>query len=130
MVPVGSYDEFPVDVRLITATNRDLRREVAEGRFRSDLYYRLNVVTVATLPLCERREDIEQIARHVLARLAVRHGMPLKGLSPAALKWMTFYDWPGNVRELENVLEQAVLFTDGDVIEVPAVRRSAGRLRQ
>ena len=116
VVPVGSHDGVPVNVRVIVATNRDLRREVAAGRFREDLYYRLNVVGIHTVPLRERPEDIEVLSRHFLSQFAVENGMPLKQLSAAALDRMCRYPWPGNVRELENALERAILFTDGDVI--------------
>ena len=116
VVPVGSHDGMPVNVRVIAATNRDLRREVAAGRFREDLYYRLNVVGIHTLPLRERPEDIGVLSRHFLSQFAVENGMPLKQLSDAALERMSRYGWPGNVRELENALERAILFTEGDVI--------------
>ena len=121
VVPVGSHDGLPVNVRIVAATNRDLRREVAAGRFREDLYYRLNVVAIHTLPLRERPEDIEILSRHFLARLAVENGMPLKRLSAAALDRMRRYTWPGNVRELENALERAVLFSTGDAIDPAAL---------
>ncbi len=116
VIPVGSHKETPVDVRVIAATNRDLGHDVIEGRFRGDLYYRLNVVALETIPLKDRPEDVEVLAPNFLAKLAVHHGLPLKRLSDAALRRMHGYDWPGNVREMENVLERAVLFTEGDVI--------------
>jgi DNA-binding NtrC family response regulator len=117
VVPVGSHQEIPVDVRVLAATNRDLSREVAAGRFREDLFYRLNVVAIQTLPLRERPEDIPVLATRYLAELAARHGMPLCGLSPAAIDTLRSYPWPGNVRELENVLERAVMFSSGDEID-------------
>ncbi len=117
VVPVGSHDEVPVNVRVLAATNRDLAREVQEGRFREDLYYRLNVVTIRTLALKERREDIPVIAERYLAELSARYGMPSCTLSPAALSLLMQYSWPGNVRELENVLERAVMFSSGDQID-------------
>ena len=116
IVPVGSHEEIPVDVRLIAATNCDLEKAVAEGRFREDLYYRINIIPLEALPLAERPEDIEVLAQHFLARMAVSHGVPLKRLSHEAVLQMCTYAWPGNVRELENVLERAVVFTPGDVI--------------
>ena len=117
VVPVGSHQEISVDVRVLAATNRDLGREVAAGRFREDLYYRLNVVAIQTLPLRDRPEDIPVLAGRYLAELAARHGMPLCGLSPAAIGILQSYHWPGNVRELENVLERAVMFSSGDEID-------------
>lgn len=121
VVPVGSHQEIAVDVRVVAATNRDLSKEVAEGRFREDLFYRLNVVTIRTIPLRERPEDIPVLAVRYLAELAARHGMPLCGLSPAAIDALQSYAWPGNVRELENVLERAVMFSSGDEIEPDAL---------
>jgi DNA-binding NtrC family response regulator len=116
VVPVGSHDGLPVNVRVIAATNRDLQREVAAGRFREDLYYRLNVVAIQTLPLHQRPEDVDALAEHFLAQFAAENDMPPKRLSPAAVEKMHRYAWPGNVRELENTLERAILFTRGDVI--------------
>lgn len=121
VVPVGSHQEIPVDVRVLAATNRDLAREVEAGRFREDLYYRLNVVTIRTLPLRERPEDIPVLAERYLAELASRHGMPLCALAPAAIEVLQGYAWPGNVRELENVLERAVMFSSGDEIDPDAL---------
>lgn len=117
VVPVGSHQEIPVDVRVLAATNRDLAREVAAGRFREDLFYRLNVVAIQTLPLRDRPEDIPVLATRYLAELAARHGMPLCSLSAAAIGILQSYQWPGNVRELENVLERAVMFSSGDEID-------------
>jgi len=117
VVPVGSHQEVPVDVRVLAATNRELSREVAEGRFREDLFYRLNVVAIQTLPLRERPEDVPVLASRYLAELAARHGMPMCSLSPAAIDVLQAYAWPGNVRELENVLERAVMFSSGDEID-------------
>ncbi|NBW95176.1 MAG: sigma-54-dependent Fis family transcriptional regulator, partial [Planctomycetia bacterium] len=121
VVPVGCHDEIPVDVRVVAATNRELGREVTEGRFREDLYYRLNVVTIRTLPLKDRPEDVPVLAARYLAELAGRHGMPLCALSPAAVEVLQAYAWPGNVRELENVLERAVMFSSGDEIDPDAL---------
>lgn len=117
VVPVGSYEEQPVDVRVVAATNRDLLAEVAAGRFREDLYYRLAVVTVRTAPLSERPEDLELLADFTLSRLGVRHGLPYKPLSSAALEKLRRHAWPGNVRELQNVLERACLMARGGLIE-------------
>jgi DNA-binding NtrC family response regulator len=117
VVPVGSHQEIPVDVRVLAATNRDLSREVEAGRFREDLFYRLNVVAIRTIPLRERPEDVPVLAGRYLAELAARHGMPLCTLSQAAIDVLQGYAWPGNVRELENVIERAVMFSSGDEID-------------
>jgi DNA-binding NtrC family response regulator len=121
VVPVGSHEEIPVDVRVVAATNRDLGREVGAGRFREDLFYRLNVVTIRTLPLKERPEDIPVLAARYLALLAARHGLPLCTLSPPAIEVLKRYAWPGNVRELENVLERAVMFSSSEELEPDAL---------
>lgn len=116
VVPVGSHEPIPVDVRVIAATNRDLEAEVRSGRFRLDLYYRLNVISVETTALADRPEDIPQLCRHFLAKAAIDTGTPLKSLSAAALALLTSYHFPGNVRELQNLLERAVVFCERDVI--------------
>ena len=116
VVPVGSHEETPVDVRIVAATNRNLRDEITSGGFREDLFYRLNVVSLRTVPLCERLEDIPIMSHHILAKLAIRRGTPMKQLSEEAIRRLCSYHWPGNVRELENVLERAVLFSKGEVI--------------
>jgi len=121
VVPVGSHQEIPVDVRVLAATNRDLAGEVNLGRFREDLFYRLNVVAIRTIPLRERIEDIPVLAGRYLAELAARHGMQMCTLSPAAIEVLQQYAWPGNVRELENVLERAVMFSSGDQIDPDAL---------
>jgi DNA-binding NtrC family response regulator len=117
VTPVGSHDGAPVDVRILVATNRDLQQEVAAGRFREDLYFRLNVVSIQSRPLRERSEDIEVLAEHFLRRFTVENGMPLKRLSEAARKQLRGYPWPGNIRELENAIERAILFSPGELIE-------------
>jgi len=117
VVPVGSHQEIPVDVRVVAATNRELLGEVAGGRFREDLFYRLNVVAIRTVPLGQRGEDIPGLAAAHLQALSARYRVPHYALSDAALGVLRSYAWPGNVRELENVLERAVLFTSGDEIE-------------
>ena len=121
VVPVGSHQEIPVDVRVLAATNRDLGREVEAGRFREDLFYRLNVVAIRTLGLRDRPEDVPVLADRYLAELAARHGMPMCTLAPAAIEVLQGYPWPGNVRELENVLERAVMFSSGDEIDPDAL---------
>jgi two-component system response regulator PilR (NtrC family) len=111
---VGSTQEEPVDVRIICATNQSLAGMVEAGRFRRDLYYRLNVVDLTMPPLRECREDIPAIAAHILQRLAAQNGVPAARLSPAALEELMAYDFPGNVRELENILERALALSPGE----------------
>jgi DNA-binding NtrC family response regulator len=117
VVPLGSHEGVPVDVRVVAATNRDLQHDVDAGRFRQDLYYRLHVVSLTTLELCQRPEDIEPLARHLLEGLAVREGLPMRRLAPAALRRLATYHWPGNVRQLQNLLERAVLFGHDDPLD-------------
>ncbi len=107
--PVGSEAEVPVDVRVVAATNRDLRAEVAAGRFRQDLFYRLEVVTLPIPPLRERREDIAELALHFNAQLSVRLGLPPLVFTPADLARLSAYAWPGNVRELRNLVERSLI---------------------
>jgi DNA-binding NtrC family response regulator len=114
--PVGSTKGTKADIRFITATNRDLRAEVREGRFREDLYYRINVITLEIPPLRERKEDIDSLVRHYLGRYASDMGKAVKDIAPAALEMVMNYPWPGNVRELQNVVERAVIIADSDVI--------------
>ena len=116
VIPVGAHEGETVDVRVIAATNRDLAADVRAGRFRLDLYYRLNVLSVETLGLKDRVEDVRVLATHFLAKTAVENGLPLKSLSPAALALMESYSWPGNVRELQNLIERAIVFAEGDTI--------------
>ena len=115
-----------VDVRIIAATHRDLRREVAEGRFREDLYYRLNVVQIDLPPLRERREDIGLLASYFLERASTRAGRPGLAFSPQATHLLERYDYPGNVRELENAIEHAVAVSEGLIVNAadlpPAIR--------
>ena len=105
------------DIRLVAATNKDLKEEVAAGRFREDLYYRLNVITVRIPPLRERPEDIPLLADYFLRRYATKNERQFRGLSEAAMTRLTQHHWPGNVRELENVIERAVVLCRGDVID-------------
>jgi two-component system response regulator PilR (NtrC family) len=114
--PIGSTDETDVDVRIIAATNKDFEKEIAEGRFREDLYYRLSVIPIQLPALRERREDIPLLARHFLERFRKSMEKPIEGLSPEAVRRLEAYDWPGNVRELENTMERAVaLETSGEI---------------
>jgi DNA-binding NtrC family response regulator len=113
---VGGNETIRVDVRMIAATNVDLPRAIAEGRFREDLYYRLNVVPLAIPPLRERKEDVPLLVRHFLARYRERSGRSVTRVSPGVMKGLMLYDWPGNVRELENALERACIMERGSVI--------------
>ncbi len=116
--PVGGEVTRYVDVRLVTATNKDLEMEVAEGRFREDLYYRLAVIPVHVPPLRDRIEDIPLLARHFLDRMAQKTHHPIGEIDPAAMDRLASYRWPGNVRELENVIERAVALCRSDRIGV------------
>ncbi len=110
--PLGSTRMFKVDVRLVAATSRDLKSMIAEGTFREDLYYRLNVLQIRLPPLRERLTDLEALAESLLESIALRSGMPLRELTASALSALMSYAWPGNVRELRNTLEQAAMLTD------------------
>src|SRR5882724_843410 len=114
--PIGSTEESDVDVRIIAATNKDFEKEIAEGRFREDLYYRLSVIPILVPPLRERREDIPLLARHFLENFRKTMEKPIEAISPEAMTHLESYDWPGNVRELENTMERAVaLETTGEI---------------
>jgi DNA-binding NtrC family response regulator len=115
---VGATRTITVDIRLITASNRDLEQDVEAGRFRRDLFYRLNVVPLTLPPLRERYEDVPLLAAHFAAKAAAKHGRPPVELDPALLEALQEYEWPGNVRELENLLERLVVLTPGSKIGV------------
>jgi DNA-binding NtrC family response regulator len=116
---VGGHADITVDVRVVAATHRDLPREVAEGRFREDLYFRLNVVVIDMPPLRERRDDVPALAAHFIERICRELGRPPARLHPEALKALGAYRWPGNVRELRNILERVLLLeADGDEIRL------------
>ena len=115
--PVGGSTELPVDVRILSATHKNLARLVDEGKFRHDLFYRINVIELPVPPLRDRRDDIPQIARAVLQRLAADLGEPALRMSPDAEQRLSAYAFPGNVRELENILERAVALSEGAVIQ-------------
>jgi len=120
-IPVGGTEAIPVDVRVVAATNRDLEDDIKRGRFRTDLYYRLNVINIHLPPLRDRREDIPIFVKEFLGHIAGERGEGTKVLAPEAEEVIMAYDWPGNVRELENALERAVTLTKGDVIPRTAI---------
>lgn len=122
--PVGSTQSIPVDVRVISATHRDLEAARAAGQFREDLYYRLNVVSMRLPPLAERREDIPVLATHFLRKLAERYRKPLPTLAPESMALLIAAPWPGNVRQLLNLLEQAVALTTTAVIPASLVQNA------
>jgi two-component system response regulator HydG len=115
--PVGSVKRVPINVRILAATNRDLERSVADGTFRRDLYFRLNVLTLRIPPLRDRRQDIPLLAAHFLERIGRDAGIE-KTISDEALKALLNYDWPGNVRELENSLERACALSSAHEIQL------------
>jgi DNA-binding NtrC family response regulator len=125
--PVGSVKTKTVDVRFITATNQDLEKLVADGGFREDLYYRLNVIPIVIPPLRERRTDIPLLAGHFLAMYSRRMRKKVTKIDDAALELLMAYDWPGNVRELENMVERAVALIDGEIVSRDDL---AGRILQ
>ena len=115
---LGGGEPIPVEVRLITATNRDLAAEVRTGGFRADLFYRLNVFPISLPPLRDCKSDIPALAAHFLALFAKQHNKPVATISPQTLRVLTSHDWPGNVRELQNVIERAVIVSDGEQLAV------------
>ena len=121
---VGAEVEENVDVRIVAATNRDLMEEVTEGRFREDLYYRLNVIQLRVPPLRERREDVPLLVRHFLTKLGAEHGREMKGVDREAMQALMAHEWPGNVRELENVMERAITLSWGDMITLDALPKA------
>jgi two-component system response regulator PilR (NtrC family) len=133
---VGGNESFHVDVRLIAATNKNLADEVAEGRFREDLYYRVNVVTITLPPLRDRRSDIPLLANHTLARFSHLAEGRVKEINREAMERLIDYSWPGNVRQLESAIERAILLCEGDAItsrDLPQevlARKSAGRIER
>ncbi|WP_343632323.1 sigma 54-interacting transcriptional regulator [Roseateles sp.] len=122
--PVGSSQSVPVDVRILSATHRDLEAALAEGQFREDLYYRLNVVSLTLPGLDQRREDIPLLAQHFLQRLALKYDKRLNGFAPDALKALTMAAWPGNVRQLHNVVEQVSALATSPLIPLALVQRA------
>ncbi len=118
---VGGNQTIRVDVRVIAATNRNLPEEVTKGRFREDLFYRLNVVSLEMPPLRERRSDVAPLAKFFLDRYTKENAKTIEGFTPETMDLLVGYDWPGNVRELENAIERAVVLTSGDIIEARAL---------
>jgi DNA-binding NtrC family response regulator len=117
MMRVGGIEEIPVDIRVVAATNKDLKQEVECGTFRQDFYYRLNVITLHVPRLAERRDDILMLALHFLHKIAKSQGKKVGSISDEAVRILVSYEYPGNVRELENIIERAVTLTNGDRIE-------------
>ena len=122
--PVGAAQSIAVDVRIVSATHRDLDAAMEAGQFREDLYYRLNVVTLTLPPLSARREDIPLLANHFLQRLSTKYGKRLSGFAPEALKALTTASWPGNVRQLFNVVEQVCALSSSPLIPLALVQRA------
>lgn len=116
--PVGSNQTYTVDTRVILATNRDLAEEVKEGRFREDLYYRINIVNINLPPLAERIADVPLLAEYFMKNFCRSHNRVKSGLTEQALQYLQSYPWPGNIRELENVIERAVLLSKGPLIDI------------
>src|SRR6202035_1327509 len=122
---LGGTRTIKVDVRLVAATNRDLRVALEEGTFRQDLYYRLNVVPIDIPPLREHKEDIPDLVHHFLARFAVDGEKEIEGITPLALSMFMDYHWPGNVRQLENSVERAVALSAGSMIDAQDIHLDA-----
>lgn len=115
--PLGSVRSLPVDVRILAATNKNLKQAVMDGSFREDLYFRLNVLEIVPPPLRERLDDLPLLVSHLLAKLSEKNHKQVRGVSPAFLRQLTAYAWPGNVRELENVLERALILSRADMLD-------------
>lgn len=127
---IGATKPINVDVRIITATNKDLTKCIADGSFRADLYYRLNVINLTMIPLRRRRADIKELAEYFLERFAHENGKNIHEISPAAVVAMTEYDWPGNVRELRNCMEYSVIVCKSDCIELEDLPQSITNLER
>ena len=126
--PVGARKAVKVDVRIVSATNRDLISDVKAGRFREDLFYRLHVFPITVPPLRERSADIPALARHFLARFAAEEGKRIRAISPEALHLLAAFHWPGNIRQLENTLFRAVVLADGDTISLAEFPQISGQV--
>jgi len=122
--PVGATRDVPIDVRVVSATHRDLQQEIGASRFREDLYYRINVVSLALPPLAERREDIALLAAHFLEVLAARYNKTLHGFAAEALEMLVAHGWPGNVRQLQNVVEKCVALSTVEMVPAALVQRA------
>jgi len=128
--PVGGSEDRKVDVRVLAATSRDITRMVADGTFRQDLYYRLNVVTITLPPLRERPDDIPLLVEHFLKEIAENKHVPARRMTPGVLRRLETYHWPGNVRELRNMLESMMVLADGDLLtenDLPEVLAAEAR---
>jgi len=123
---VGGTEEIDADIRIIAATNRDLARSVADGNFREDLFYRINVIPIHLPPLRSRREDVTPLAEHFVTKYREQMGKAVAGLTPEALRWLEAADWPGNVRQLENVIERAVALERGPLIQLSSLPSEQG----
>jgi len=130
VIPVGATETIPVDVRIVAATNRDLEEEVRRGHFRSDLFYRLNVIALELPCLRDRRDDLVLLIEHFFQEMAAERESAPKALSSDALDAVMVYDWPGNVRELQNALEHAVVLSKGTLIEPGALPERITRRRR
>jgi len=119
--PLGAERTERVDLRIIAATNRDIRQMVTDGKFQEDLFYRLNVIPIVIPPLRERREDIPPLVEHFIRKHAQRTGRRIERIDEAVLADLQQYDWPGNVRELENTIERAVVLTPGPIVTARAI---------
>ena len=128
--PLGSIRSVPVDVRILAATNRNLRREVSEGSFREDLFFRLNVLEVESPPLRDHLDDLPLLVGHILAALSEKNHKNVRGVSPSFLQQLAVYAWPGNVRELENVLERALILSRSDILDCDALPQQIMRCQQ
>jgi DNA-binding NtrC family response regulator len=129
VIPVGASEAVPIDTRVIAATNRELDEEIRAGRFRSDLFYRLNVIAIHLPPLRQRADDIPVLADHFLGRIANARKEPVKRLDAEAIAAMQVYGWPGNVRELENAMERAIILTNGDIVTAAALPKAVTEQR-
>jgi DNA-binding NtrC family response regulator len=127
---VGGEETIEANVRVLAATNRDLHRDVEEGRFREDLYYRLNVFSIVVPPLRDRKEDIPLLSRHLLEKFSLKEGKETREISPEVMQALMDYDWPGNVRQLENALSYAVILCQGGILQAkhlpPVLQESRG----